>query len=87
MIGSKEKIIDISLAKGFESPESFDRSFKKQYKLSPTEYRTNGKELLIGNKPVFMGTAQQWMIPKPPEIIIVPPIDLIGMNFEHQLIQ
>lgn len=36
---TNEKVLDIALQNGYETHESFSRAFKKQYGVSPTEYR------------------------------------------------
>lgn len=40
-----KKIIDIALEVGFSSHETFTRSFKKAYKITPEEYRSNSVRL------------------------------------------
>ncbi len=42
LIETKERIIDIALEFQFETQESFTRSFKKVYKITPGRYRLNG---------------------------------------------
>lgn len=46
LFGSK-KIVDIALDTGFQSHEAFTRSFKKQFGLTPSEYRDLKKCLLV----------------------------------------
>lgn len=41
LLETKDLVIDISLKYGFNSPDSFSRSFKKLYEVSPREYRKN----------------------------------------------
>lgn len=47
---SKKKIIDIGFSLYFETAESFTRAFKDGYSMTPTEYRKNGIDILIGNR-------------------------------------
>lgn len=42
LVNSDERIIDIALLSGYETPEAFSRSFKKYYGLSPQQYRSKG---------------------------------------------
>src|SRR6056297_474066 len=43
ILDSDKKIIDISFDYGYENPETFSRSFKKLFGVSPTKYRKNKK--------------------------------------------
>ncbi len=44
LVNSNKKVIDIALDSFYESPESFARAFKKQYKLSPRQFRNENQE-------------------------------------------
>lgn len=48
LLYSDQKIIDIALAAGYESQESYTRAFKKAFRLTPGEYRQ------LGDKSLFM---------------------------------
>ena len=42
LVTSRESIIDIALASGFESHEGFTRAFRRQFDTSPARYRARG---------------------------------------------
>ncbi len=44
LINTEDRIIDIALRAGFESHESFSRAFKKQFFMTPNEYRKLGEK-------------------------------------------
>ena len=44
LLGTKDKIIDIALACGFDNISYFNRTFKKQYGMSPSEYIISKRE-------------------------------------------
>lgn len=50
LLYSNQKIIDIAMASGFDSPESFSRAFKSVFQVSPTEYRSNRLDVFPGNQ-------------------------------------
>lgn len=50
LISTKNKITDIALEAQFESPESFNRAFKKIFGLSPREFRNKKPEFTITPK-------------------------------------
>lgn len=39
LIGSKKSVAEIGAELGFENPESFIRSFKKELHITPAKYR------------------------------------------------
>ena len=45
IVSTQEKIIDIALKYGYESPESFTRAFVRFHGVSPSEARRNGAQL------------------------------------------
>lgn len=47
------RIIEIALAAGFESQESFTRAFRKAYRMTPGQYRRRGGRSLFPVKPEF----------------------------------
>jgi len=49
IVYSNKKNLDIAISLYFESAESFTRAFKKRYGITPTEYRRNGIDVLIGS--------------------------------------
>lgn len=49
----KARIIEIALAAGFESQESFTRAFRRVYRMTPGQYRRIGGRSLFPVKPEF----------------------------------
>ncbi len=45
LASGKEKVIDIALKYGYDSPDSFAKAFQKFHGITPSEARTNGKML------------------------------------------
>ena len=45
LASSKEKVIDVALKYGYDSPDSFAKAFQKFHGITPSEARTNGKML------------------------------------------
>lgn len=50
LLYSDQKVIDIAVENGFDSPEAFSRAFKAVYKVSPQVYRRNRLDTFIGAK-------------------------------------
>jgi len=50
LLDNRQKIIDIALAAGYESQESFTRAFKTAFNLTPNEYRKIGGNQLFLKK-------------------------------------
>ena len=46
---TKDSITEISLECGFESQRTFNRAFKKKYRMTPREYRENVKKMSKNN--------------------------------------
>jgi AraC family transcriptional regulator len=42
LVGSRDSILRIALSCGFASPEAFARAFKREFRLSPRQYRARG---------------------------------------------
>lgn len=87
LLYSKQKITDISLSRGFETPESFSRAFKKRFLLTPSTYRNDGKTLLIGHKVALKIASPLWQPPALPQILSFAPKELVGMTFNNITIQ
>lgn len=45
LAGGKDKVIDVASKYGYDSPDSFAKSFKQFHGITPSEARTNGKML------------------------------------------
>lgn len=50
LIHSNKKVLDIGLSLYFETAESFTRAFKQRYSMTPSQYRKNGIDVLIGSR-------------------------------------
>ncbi|MBN1535128.1 MAG: AraC family transcriptional regulator [Anaerolineales bacterium] len=50
LLYSDKRIIDIAIENGFESSEAFSRAFKSTYKISPSTYRKNRLDVIVGAK-------------------------------------
>lgn len=50
LIHSNQRVIDIALDSGFESPEAFSRAFKSFFGSSPVAYRRAGLDLVVRAK-------------------------------------
>ena len=55
LFDKKYSILDIAIASGFESHESYTRAFQKLFGISPSEYRQTAKSRLIMRKHKFDG--------------------------------
>nr|WP_232463498.1 helix-turn-helix transcriptional regulator [Tumebacillus avium] len=42
-----QRVLDIALASGFQSHETFARAFKRQFQLTPLKYRKSGVSLVL----------------------------------------
>ncbi len=83
LVHSSKKVIDIGISLHFETAEGFARAFKDRYAMTPTEYRKNGIDVLIGNRHPAR-TQDQPVITYagiPPEIVTVPEILIMGLRF------
>ena len=65
-------IEEIAFNIGYETPASLSKAFKKQYGISPTEYRTN-KDTYIMKKEIINPD----LAPKTPKIVTLEPKNLI----------
>lgn len=50
LLYTDEKIIELALQNGFESPEAFSRAFKAAYRVSPQTYRKNRLDAFVSGK-------------------------------------
>ncbi|MGX7148428.1 GyrI-like domain-containing protein [Enterococcus ureasiticus] len=78
---SQKKILDISLSLGFETPESFTRAFKKRYSMTPSAYRRQGVDILIGNRPPVTLKSLDITSGLSPEVVYISPIKITGKRF------
>jgi len=87
LLYTNRRIIDIAISLQFDSHESFSRAFKHYYKISPSEYRTNRINTLIGNRmPMTMPDLQHRYqnITIQPDIVERQSRLLIGFSFPFQ---
>ncbi len=84
LVHSEKKILDIGVSLYFETAESFTRAFKDRYSMTPTDYRKNGLDVLIGNRPpaqIFDNTLHTYT-DLTPQIVTVPEIYIMGIRFK-----
>jgi AraC family transcriptional regulator len=87
LIYSNRRILDIAVSLYFESAESFTRAFKKRYGITPTEYRKNGVDVLIGkHHPMQLdkitGCNYANLLP---EIVTFEPKSVVGFRFNMSI--
>ena len=87
LIHTKRNITTISLSLGFETPESFTRSFKKRFSMTPSDYRKQGLDLLIGNRRSLENTELSVRCISEPEIINIAPIIVAGIRFPESQVK
>lgn len=83
LIYSNKKILDIAISLYFESAESFTRAFRKRYRITPTQYRKNGIDTLIGShQPMEINKMTEWNYANlSPEIVTLKPKSVAGFRF------
>lgn len=83
LIYTDQRVIDIALDEGFESPEAFSRAFKAVFGSSPMDYRKAGLDLVMGAKrelvPEDVGHIAN-NISRSPEIVFQEEIKLAGIR-------
>ncbi|KEO83258.1 AraC family transcriptional regulator [Tumebacillus flagellatus] len=81
---TEQRVLDIALASGFQSHETFARAFKREFRLTPVEYRKSG--ISLGLQPLATLTH----VPRPrrggitmtPKIVTKPAFKLIGYGLD-----
>jgi AraC family transcriptional regulator len=53
LVSTQNRILDIALKYGYETPESFTRAFSKMYGVTPSKYRKNNKHIIFFKKRDF----------------------------------
>jgi AraC family transcriptional regulator len=80
---NEKRILDIAISLQFESNEAFTRAFKARYQMTPKQYRKNGVDILIANRPsdayAEFGRTNYSLTP---EIIDVTSKRILGIRFE-----
>ncbi|EGG93766.1 Transcriptional regulator, AraC family [gamma proteobacterium IMCC1989] len=85
LLTTDKKIIDISIAAGFESQESFTRAFKKAFDMTPNEARKVGNKNLFLNKVQFDAEYLRHIninLSLTPEIVTQERMQLVGVKTE-----
>jgi len=85
LLTTDKKIIDISIAAGFESQESFTRAFKKAFDMTPNEARKIGNKNLFLNKVQFDAEYLRHIninLSLTPEIVTQKRMQLVGVKTE-----
>ena len=88
LLYTDDKIIEIALNSGFESPEAFSRAFKTIYRVSPQTYRTNRLDAFVGAKErLDQGLLQHFIsnVTVHPQIVTIPEIKVAGIRGETTL--
>jgi len=83
LITTRFGILEISIAAGYESQESFTRSFRKAFDLTPNEYRKLGKKSLFLKKVEFNEEYLKHINQNmnfEPEIVVIPRMMLLGLT-------
>ena len=83
LLTTDQRILDIALAAGYESQESFTRVFKETFGLTPNEYRKIGDKKLFLKKPVFDSAYLEHInknISLSPEIYRQPTMHVVGLR-------
>ncbi|WP_048602126.1 AraC family transcriptional regulator [Rubeoparvulum massiliense] len=84
LVHSDKKVLDVGLSLYFETAESFTRAFKDRYSMTPSEYRKNGIDVLIGNRQSAQKSDMSIITYAglSPEILVIPEIYLMGIRFK-----
>ncbi|MFD3257545.1 GyrI-like domain-containing protein [Paenibacillus lentus] len=84
LVHSEKKVLEIGISLYFETAESFTRAFKGRYSLTPTEYRKNGIDVLIGNRQSAQKPDKTIITYAglDPEIMMIPATYIMGFRFK-----
>lgn len=84
LVHSEKRVTDIAFSLHFETVESFTRAFKNRYFLTPTAYRKNGIDVLIGYRKSAQDIDNTIVthLGLSPEIVTVPVIYIMGFRFK-----
>jgi AraC family transcriptional regulator len=81
LTNSKDGLIDIAIAVGFNSHEAFTRSFKSYFEVSPKEFRLNKPPVILARKPVLTVDLFNYVkegLQREPDIITFPAQHVVG---------
>lgn len=83
LVHSDQRVIDIALDCGFESPEGFSRAFKAVFGSSPVDYRKAGLDLMLNAKrelvPEDVGHIAN-NISRSPEFVMLEETKVVGLR-------
>jgi AraC family transcriptional regulator len=84
LVHSDKKVLDVGLSLYFETAESFTRAFKNRYSMTPSEYRKNGIDVLIGNRQPAQKSNKTIITYAglTPEILRMPEIYIMGIRYK-----
>lgn len=83
LIHTDQRVIDIALDCGFESPEAFSRAFKAAFGSSPMEYRRAGLDLVVNAKRELTSMDVEHIanhISRSPEFVMLKEIKVAGLR-------
>jgi AraC family transcriptional regulator len=83
LTNTQERVLDIALAAGFDTQESFTRAFKKAFSVTPAHYRKHAGAFAFMRKVHFDGDYLghiQTNLTLEPDIIELPELHLVGMR-------
>lgn len=83
LLESDKKIIEIAYDYGYENPETFSRSFKKLFGISPTKYRQNRK-IMFRKEKIEPDVLKHLIggIDMEPKVKNIEPRKIVGMKYE-----
>ncbi len=79
---TQERVLDIAIAAGFDTQESFTRAFKKAFSVTPAHYRKRAGAFVFMRKVRFDSDYLEHIhanLTLEPEIIEQPQLNLVGM--------
>jgi AraC family transcriptional regulator len=82
LANTQERVLDIALAAGFDTHESFTRAFKKAFSVTPAHYRKHAGALAFMRKVRFDADYLAHIhtnLTLEPEIVEQPELQLVGM--------
>lgn len=86
LLETQFEIIQVAAEVGFNSHEAFTRSFKKQFDLTPKQFREQRPKVLLNRKPKLNRELQDFIfsgISQEPEVAMMPALNLSG--YETQI--
>lgn len=82
LLDSDKKIIEIAYDYGYENPETFSRSFKKLFGISPTKYRQK-KKIMFRKEKIELEVLKHLIggIDMEPKVKNIEPRKIVGMKY------